>query len=296
MRRILIVVPLLSLLVGAYFFSLAAATVPRSSDAPRLLALPHIATLAPTPQASQTASAHLVAARPAQPSARPALPSPTAAPTLTSVPTLAPVTAGLVSHGPRDQKKIALTFDACELPNKPAGFDTAIIKVLTDKQAKATFFLGGLWMQHHAEETQQLAENPQFEIGSHSYSHPDFTKIRQDAMLREVHETQAIAWQLTGRVPLVFRFPYGKYNKTALQSIADQGLRTIQWDVVTGDPDPHVTAKMIIKTVTTQSRNGSIIIMHVNGRGWHSAEALPTVIDWLRRQGYELVTVSELLE
>jgi peptidoglycan/xylan/chitin deacetylase (PgdA/CDA1 family) len=72
-------------------------------------------------------------------------------------------------------------------------------------------------------------------------------------------------------------------------------LRAIQWDVVTGDPDPNITAEMILETVKARVSNGSIIIMHVNGRGWHTAEALPEVIDWLRSQGYELVTVSELL-
>ena len=51
----------------------------------------------------------------------------------------------------------------------------------------------------------------------------------------------------------------------------------------------------MITRVISQTRNGSIIIMHINGRGWHTAEALPTIIAKLREQGYELVTVSQLL-
>jgi peptidoglycan/xylan/chitin deacetylase (PgdA/CDA1 family) len=72
-------------------------------------------------------------------------------------------------------------------------------------------------------------------------------------------------------------------------------LKTIQWDVETGDPDPSITAVDIIKTVNRKAQGGSIIIMHMNGGGFHTAEALFSVIANLRAQGYELVTVSELM-
>jgi peptidoglycan/xylan/chitin deacetylase (PgdA/CDA1 family) len=201
----------------------------------------------------------------------------------------------LIERGPQDQKRVALTFDACEVPGQPAGFDDAIVRVLNDKLARATFFLGGLWMENHPEATRMLGANPRFEMGNHSYSHPDFTSLSGEEMVWELKRTQDIAWRLTGRQPTVFRFPAGKYNDTALEIVAGYGLRAIQWDVVTGDPDPNITAEMILETVKARVSNGSIIIMHVNGRGWHTAEALPEVIDWLRSQGYELVTVSELL-
>jgi peptidoglycan/xylan/chitin deacetylase (PgdA/CDA1 family) len=52
----------------------------------------------------------------------------------------------------------------------------------------------------------------------------------------------------------------------------------------------------MVPWVVKQVQPGSIIIMHANGRGWHTAEALPAIIASLREQGYELVTISALLD
>ena len=92
----------------------------------------------------------------------------------------------------------------------------------------------------------------------------------------------------------IFRPPYGEYNPLLVSEAARMGLRTLTWEVVTGDPDRHVTAPDIVRTVLTRVRPGSVVIMHVNGRGWHTAEALPAVIRGLRARGYRLVTVSQL--
>ena len=73
-------------------------------------------------------------------------------------------------------------------------------------------------------------------------------------------------------------------------------MQAIQWDVVSGDPDPNISAEAIVAEVTAQAQNGSIVIMHMNGQGRHTAEALPEVIKQLREQGYTLVTVSQLLD
>jgi len=80
-----------------------------------------------------------------------------------------------------------------------------------------------------------------------------------------------------------------------LSVIAYQGLYTIQWDVVTADPVPDNSAEKINKIVRDGVENGSIIIMHANQRGWNTAEALPEMIQYLRQQGYTLVTVSQLI-
>ena len=80
-----------------------------------------------------------------------------------------------------------------------------------------------------------------------------------------------------------------------LKTLAGEGFYVIQWDVVSGDPDPHMTAARILSEVKRRARNGSIIIMHANGRGRHTAEALPSVIAYLRAKGLTLVTVPQLL-
>jgi peptidoglycan/xylan/chitin deacetylase (PgdA/CDA1 family) len=212
-----------------------------------------------------------------------------------AAPTLPPVEPVLISHGDRSLPYIALTFDACQRTEKPSGYDADIINVLEETHTAATLFLGGLWMQSHPTQTQKLATNPLFELGNHSWSHPDFSEISAEEIGAEVLRTQDILYELTGKQPTLFRLPFGTYTHEALTVVAQHGLRIIQWDIVTGDPDPHISAEDIVRTVTTEAQNGSVVIMHMNTRGWHTAEALPTLIEQLRAQDYTFVTVSQIL-
>ena len=150
-------------------------------------------------------------------------------------------------------------------------------------------------MRTHPDATKILASNPNFELGNHSWSHADFTQLTEDQIGQELDMTQDLLFQLTGRHSRLFRFPSGLYNDNALQIVARHGLYIIQWDSVTGDPDPTFDAVTILGEVQRTVRNGSIIIMHANGRGWHTAEALPSIIDYLHQRGFILVTVSQLI-
>jgi peptidoglycan-N-acetylglucosamine deacetylase len=201
----------------------------------------------------------------------------------------------LLTHGDRSRPQVALTFDLCQTKTKPAGFDPSIVAILQEKQAAATFFAGGLWLQDHPREARLLASEPRFELGNHSWSHPDLRQADAATISAEINQTEKLLTALTGRSSRLFRLPFGYYDDRVLKSVAAQGVRSIQWDVVTGDPDRHVLAADIVKAVKHGAQNGSIIIMHANGRGWHTAEALPQVIDLLRQRGFELVTVSKLL-
>lgn len=203
---------------------------------------------------------------------------------------------GLIKNADRSEYKIALTFDVCQSEGDLAGFDTAIIQVLNETQTPATFFLGGLWMRDHQAETIELSNNPLFELGNHSWSHKDFSAITNDEMQKEILLTQQFMYDLVGYQTNLFRLPYGTYTDESLNIINDQGLYIIQWDDVSGDPDPNVNAENMTSWVLQQVQPGSIIIMHANGRGWHTAEALPRIIQSLNEQGYAIVTVSELLK
>ncbi len=155
--------------------------------------------------------------------------------------------------------------------------------------------MGGDWMRTHVDETRLLASNPKFELGNHSWSHPDFPGLSEEAMSKQILKTENLLYQLTGRQARLFRLPAGLYDDLTLSVVAWRGLYTIQWDVETGDPDPTIDAERLNWAVRTRVQNGSIIIMHANGRGWHTAEALPGIIEYLEGQGYTLVTVSQLL-
>jgi peptidoglycan/xylan/chitin deacetylase (PgdA/CDA1 family) len=111
----------------------------------------------------------------------------------------------------------------------------------------------------------------------------------------ELVKTQAVMYRLAGKRGTLFRPPYGEYDTALLAEVSRLGLRTITWEVVSGDPDPNVHAPDMIREVVRRVRPGSIVIMHVNGRGWHTAEALPAMISGLRTRGYHFVTVDEAI-
>jgi peptidoglycan/xylan/chitin deacetylase (PgdA/CDA1 family) len=203
---------------------------------------------------------------------------------------------GPITNGTRTDMKVALTFDIGEREGDPAGYDAEIVRVLTENDVPATFFLGGLWMTHNEKAAKELAASELFELGNHGWSHLDFAQITPDQMASEVILTQQAMWDLLGRQSRLFRLPYGTYTDEALAVIEAHGLHTIQWDVVSGDPDPEITAERMIPWVVEQVRPGSIVIMHANGRGWHTAEALPEIIRTLREQGYVFATISDLLD
>ena len=212
-------------------------------------------------------------------------------------------------------KLVALTFDLCERDDEVAGYDAAIVNYLRDQQVRATFFAGGRWMASHPEKTMQLMADPQFELGNHSWSHLNLRQQPPDVVEREIAWPQIEYALLRDRLahlarekgvpareidrvptaPRLFRFPFGTCTPEALGQVAEQGLRAIQWDVVTGDPAPKQTASGIVSTVLGQVKPGSIVIMHANGRGHGTAEALRQFVPALRARGFEFVTVSELL-
>ncbi len=93
----------------------------------------------------------------------------------------------------------------------------------------------------------------------------------------------------------LFRYPFGTCHPQAIKAVNGAGMLAIQWDISTGDPWRGQTDKAIVRTVMSRVKSGSIVVAHANGRGWNTWKALPTLIKRLRDDGYELVTVSELL-
>lgn len=213
-------------------------------------------------------------------------------------------------------KLVALTFDLCELSDQVSGYDGAVVEALRAAGAKATFFAGGKWMRSHPERAMQLLADPRFEIGNHAWTHGNFGRLSPEAMAREIDWTQAQYALLRAQVakrarerglpeaeiekipvaPVLFRFPYGRCRAEALALLAGKGLAAVQWSLTTRDPESATTPELVCKNVLDRVRPGDIVIGHANGNGHGTGQALPRLITELRRRGYTLVTVSELLE
>jgi peptidoglycan/xylan/chitin deacetylase (PgdA/CDA1 family) len=203
------------------------------------------------------------------------------------------VSPDIVTHGPAEGRRVALTFDACSTGGK-SRYDRGVIQALREAKVPATLFISGHWAESHPDETKELAKDLLFELGNHSYVHPHMTRVSEARQRKELEHTQEILTSLTGETPRFFRPPYGEVNAALARVAASEGLRTIQFDVASGDPDKSFTKVRLTKWVLHEVKPGSIVVMHMNGNGWHTAEALPDIIKGLRERGFVLSKVSEL--
>ena len=213
---------------------------------------------------------------------------------------------------PHGEKLLALTFDLCENAGEISGYDFEIIDTLRRLGVKATFFPSGKWLLDHMERAEQLLADPLFQVGAHSWTHRNFRLLNEDQVKADLalnlkadaRARQSLHAKQCYRADpsrsdadhaAVFRFPFGTCNADSLKAVNDAGLLAIQWDDPSGDPAKAQSAEAIRKGVAAGAKSGSIVVMHANGRGWHTAEALPELIEDLRKRGFEFATVGELL-
>lgn len=217
----------------------------------------------------------------------------------------------VVDHGPRTGDRVALTFDADMtegmLYNLRAGrvksyANLRIIDLLEREQLPATFFLTGKWVEHYPDLTRRLADNPRFELANHTYGHLAFTadcynlpRVPVNQMTEDVAKTFRVVEPYGGRQTRYFRFPGLCHDGTALAALAPLGLTVVDGDVVSGDP--FATAwQPIVQAVLSKVKPGSVIIMHVTeANAAMTDEALPYILDGLRKRGLTPAPLSEVL-
>ncbi len=208
-----------------------------------------------------------------------------------------PLAAGeslIIEHGKRD-KQVALTFDACPTTLSDE-YDEGVVEILLRENVPATLFLSGRWVEKNPEKAKYLANQKNFEIAAHSYWHPHLLEKDNARVLREMKRTQDIIEKVTGKTPRYFRPPYGEVDERIAKLANQVGLVTIQYDIASGDPDPCLSGKRIVRSVLREAKGGSIIVFHMNKKGVHTAEVLPSIIKGLRDKGFTLVTVGNMLK
>ncbi len=180
---------------------------------------------------------------------------------------------------------VALTFD--DGPHEQ--FSHQILDVLEANHAVATFFEVGYNAVRYPEILARMAQLG-CEIGSHSYYHYDLTTLSFDAMLTDLAKLDKIVYNATGQMPTIMRPPYGAVNSNVKYKT---GRAVFLWTVDTRDWQLRDAAKLTEYIQNYGSLDGEIVLMHsIHGS---TAEAMETVIPWLIEQGYQLVTVSELM-
>ena len=206
-----------------------------------------------------------------------------------------PFPVDILYHGSRARPQIALTFDACPRKERP-DFSPEIVNYLQREHIPATFFVSGLWAENCQDGLKQLASVPYFQIGLHGYHHWKSSELSEQVIASEIELTRSTLVRLGANPKPFFRPPYGDCPPKLVKVAMSLGVLTVKWDVVSGDPNPRNTARVLERRVSTLTRNGSIIIMHVNKGGVWTAQALPTIVTGLREKGFKFVSVGDLVK
>ena len=190
-----------------------------------------------------------------------------------------------------EEKEVALTFDINWAEEEHLD---EILQILKKYDAKGTFFIMGGWVNYTDDNKEKLKNiyNDGHEIGNHSYIHPSFTKISHERMADEIKKTEDIVYAATGSKIKLFRFPSGDYNEDALEYVRSLGYECIQWDVDSIDYKES-GAEVEYNRVMKNIKEGSIVLFHNNAK--YTPQNLKKIITKLTEEGYEFVTVSELI-
>ena len=199
-------------------------------------------------------------------------------------------TGTLIARGVTSEKKIALTFD-----DGPSARTPEILRILNQTRSRATFFLVGREMQRHPDWTRAIVAAGH-EIGNHSWSHPHLIFKSQTELAAQIEATDAVIRAVGQPGPILFRPPYGQKLLGLPAYLARHGRINLMWNL---EPEywPHERhdPQALTRRLMTQIQPGAIVLLHPMGNYSAAFEALPILLQTLKREGWQLVTASELL-
>lgn len=191
--------------------------------------------------------------------------------------------AKITERNPDGKMLVALTFDDGPSPETtPRLLDT-----LKEKSVLATFFMLGTRAASNPDLVRR-AKTEGHEIGSHTMYHQNLILLPADAVQNDLTAAKTTMADITGKEPSLIRPPYGNYNDVVSNLV---GTPMIIWSVDTLDWQNKNTGS-IVATTMSEIHDGAIILMHDIYPS--SVDAVPILIDTLRQNGYEFVTISEL--
>lgn len=191
-----------------------------------------------------------------------------------------------------NEKVIALTFDDGPSPKNTAQ----ILEILKKNNIKATFFMVGQMVKYFPQVAKQVAADGHV-IGNHTWHHWYFQMDGATAS-SEIDRTADIIYKTTGEKTTLFRPPGGFLNNGLAQYAKNEKYAVMMWSEQSGDAErrsPQVP--MLVKNVLKHAKPGAIVLLHDGGGNRSkSVKALPEMIAGLKAQGYQFVTIPQLLE
>jgi len=187
----------------------------------------------------------------------------------------------------REDNVISVTFDASWGGDKTLK----ILDLLDEYNAKATFFLVGIWVDKYPELVKAIAERGH-EIGNHSDSHAHFTQITDSKIRQELDACSDKIEALTGTRPTLFRPPYGDYNSKVITVVRDEGYEAVQWSIDSLDWKNR-GVEDLVKRATTNVQPGDIILFHNDSE--YIVDALPAILQYYQAQGFDMIPARDIL-
>ena len=194
-----------------------------------------------------------------------------------------------ISHGNRQEKRIALTFDDGPHPR----YTEKILGILEKYDVKATFFMIGSNARLYPDVARKVSAAGH-EIGNHTYTHPHMLKLSEEGLLEEIKKTESVFSEIGIKKPRLFRPPEGYRTKEQCEVLSKEDYRVVVWSLDTHDWQGKPSSE-IIKHVEENIKGGDILLFHDYISGQNTTiTALEQLIPKLLKDGYEFVCVSDL--
>jgi peptidoglycan/xylan/chitin deacetylase (PgdA/CDA1 family)/spore germination protein YaaH len=196
--------------------------------------------------------------------------------------------------------KVVLTFDDGPDPD----FTPRILDILKREKVPASFFVVGSMAEKNIPILKRIYDEG-YEIGNHTFFHPDISTISIERVNLELNATRKLIESVTGRSTILFRPPFNADAEP--QTLAEvipvaesrrQSYITIGESIDPWDWQPGVTADSIIARTIKQKDNGSMILLHDAGGDTReeTVKALPAIIHYFKAHGYKFTTIADVLD
>ncbi|MCX5781910.1 MAG: polysaccharide deacetylase family protein [Elusimicrobia bacterium] len=193
--------------------------------------------------------------------------------------------------GSAGKKLVALTFD-----DGPGLYTEPILEILAKYNIKATFFMEASQIEKRPLIARKVLEGG-FEIGSHSYSHPNFWKYekedKKEILAREIEKAEQTIEKILKFKPVLLRMPYGFVRQWVKDAAREKNYKIISWTF--GCDWKKMSKEEMVQQYLKHLMPGAIFLMH-DGGGKHetTVESLPEIIEGIQKQGYKIVNISEM--
>lgn len=168
---------------------------------------------------------------------------------------------------------------------------TKMMGILKKKDARMSFFLGGVWVNRNKELVKQMYTEG-YDLQNHGYYHKRPSILNKQNNIKEVKDTENLIYNITGYRTKLFEPPYGDFDENSISILDSINYKVITWSIDTIDWREDANREVIMNRIKKKLHPGAIILIHPKAV---TAELLDEMIDYIYSQGYITVTVSEII-